>query len=155
MIFRRTGNAAFAKVASVDASVLTFRDTTAVTGQKYDYCVQAVSAKGNSGLSRSVSAEAVPAAPSVKVKATKSGAKVTWKKVKVSAKSYAASYQIYRKKGSGKWKKLTTVKASKLSYLDKKAKKGTYYYRVRAVVKQNGKTIYGDWITKGKKVKAK
>ena len=155
VIFRRTGNAAFAKVASVDASVLTFRDTTAVTGQKYDYCVQAVSAKGNSGLSRSVSAEAVPAAPSVKVKATKSGAKVTWKKVKVSAKSYAASYQIYRKKGSGKWKKLTTVKASKLSYLDKKAKKGTYYYRVRAVVKQNGKTIYGDWITKGKKVKAK
>lgn len=155
VLYRRMGSGAFTAIATVNASTLKYRDTAAATGQKYDYCVQAVSAKGSSELSKSVSKAAVPAAPSVKVKAAGSGVKVTWKKVKVSAKAYASSYQIYRKKGNGKWKKLKTVKASGLSYLDKKAKKGTYYYRVRAVVKKNGKTVYGDWLTKGKKVKVK
>ena len=136
--------------------MLKYTDKKAALGQKYDYAVQAVSAKGRSEMSQSVSKAAVPAAPKMTVKASKSGVKISWKKVKISAKKYAKSYQIYRKKGNGKWKKLKTVKSSKLSYVDKKAKKGTtYYYRVRAVVKQGSKTISGAWLTKGKKVKAK
>lgn len=157
MVYRRkAGSGAYAQIAETDGSVLKYTDKKAALGQKYDYAVQAVSAKGRSEMSQSVSKAAVPAAPKMTVKASKSGVKISWKKVKISAKKYAKSYQIYRKKGNGKWKKLKTVKSSKLSYVDKKAKKGTtYYYRVRAVVKQGSKTISGAWLTKGKKVKAK
>lgn len=59
----------------------------------------------------------------------KAGVKFNWKKV-----SGAEGYVIYRKLGSGAWKKLTTVYgAGKYTYTDKTAKKGkTYRYSVQA-----------------------
>ena len=59
----------------------------------------------------------------------KTGVKFNWKKV-----SGAEGYVIYRKLGTGAWKKLTTVYgASKVTYTDKSAKKGkTYRYTVQA-----------------------
>lgn len=69
--------------------------------------------------------------------------------VKWSKLDRATGYEIYRaesKKGS--YKKIATVKkASTVSYTDTKSlKKGkTYYYKVRAYVKVNGKTYYSDY----------
>lgn len=59
-----------------------------------------------------------------------SGIKVTWNKV-----SQASGYYIYRKAGSGNWKKLTTIKnGNAASYTDKKSLKNgtTYTYMVKA-----------------------
>ena len=68
--------------------------------------------------------------PSMKKAAiVKDGVKVTWKKV-----SGASGYNIYRKDGKGKWKKIDTVKkGTTLSYTDKKVISGTTYsYSVSA-----------------------
>ena len=81
-----------------------------------------------------------PARPVIrKAAAVKKKATLTWKKVKG-----AAGYQVYRSmRKNGKYvcvKK--NLKAAK--YTDKKLKKGkTYYYKVRAYKKVNGKTITG------------
>lgn len=59
----------------------------------------------------------------------KKGIKITWDGI-----GNAKGYYVYRKIGSGKWKKLKKVKgATKGSYTDKKVKKGKKYsYRVTA-----------------------
>ncbi len=81
-----------------------------------------------------------PARPVIrKAAAGKKKATLIWKKVKG-----AAGYQVYRSmRKNGKYicvKK--NLKAAK--YTDKKLKKGkTYYYKVRAYKKVNGKTITG------------
>ncbi len=61
---------------------------------------------------------------------------------------------LYRstKKNSG-YKKIATLKKSKKSYTDKTVKKKkTYYYRIKAYKKLDGKTFYG---VKSVKVKIK
>lgn len=69
----------------------------------------------------------------------------------------ATGYEVYRKVGkSGSYKKVKTIsKASTVSFTNSKLKKGkTYYYKVRAVNKTNGKTTYGAF-SAVKKVKIK
>ncbi len=61
---------------------------------------------------------------------------LSWKKVK-SAAGYKVS--ISKKKNKG-YKKLADVKKTKLSF---KRKKGTYYIRIKAYIKSDGKRIYG------------
>ena len=63
------------------------------------------------------------------VTSTTKGVKLTWGKV-----TGAEGYYVYRKTGSGDWKKIGTVNDSTtLYYTDKTAKKGTTYkYTVRA-----------------------
>lgn len=76
-------------------------------------------------------------------------AKVTIKKV-----SNATGYQI-KYSTSKNFKNAKSVKTSKTSYTIKKLKKGkTYYVKVRAYRKMNGKTYYGSY-SSVKKVKIK
>ena len=79
-----------------------------------------------------------------KVKAIAKGTnyiKVTWKKV-----SSSKGYQVYRKTGKGKWKKIANVKGgNKISYANKLLKANKkYLYKVRAykTYKSKGKTKY-------------
>ena len=73
------------------------------------------------------------------------GAKLTWSKVK-----NADGYLIYRKTGSGSWKKITAVKSTAGSYTDSKLTAGkSYTYTVRAYKKVNGKVYKGDYDKKG------
>ncbi|MDE6024515.1 MAG: fibronectin type III domain-containing protein [Lachnospiraceae bacterium] len=64
-----------------------------------------------------------------KIENLSSGTKITWGKA-----ANAKRYDIYRKIGNGKAKKIASVKKG-TSYIDKKAKSNgkTYYYSVRAV----------------------
>lgn len=77
--------------------------------------------------------------------------KVTWKKV-----SSVQGYEICYGTNSTftKNKKTVTVKASTKSKTISKLKKKTYYVRVRAFTKVNGKKVYGTWSQK-KKVQIK
>ncbi|MCI9532968.1 MAG: hypothetical protein HFH38_14910 [Lachnospiraceae bacterium] len=64
---------------------------------------------------------------------TASGVKLSWKK-----SANAKGYQVFRKAGSGKWKRIAAISKQKtVSYTDKTAKNGILYaYRLKAV---NGK----------------
>jgi hypothetical protein len=83
------------------------------------------------------------------VKAKGKKAVLKWNKV-----TGAKNYEIYKSnKKNGKFKKIATVK--KISYTDKKVKKGKkYFYKVRAIAKVDGKTYKGAF-SKTVKVKIK
>ncbi|MED9967585.1 MAG: leucine-rich repeat domain-containing protein [Blautia sp.] len=90
--------------------------------------------------------------PSISVKSSKKGyATISWKEV-----SGADGYQVYYGKKAGS-KSATTrlTTTSKLSYSKSRLSSGkTYYFRVRAYKKVNGKNIYGAPCTvKGVKIK--
>ena len=73
--------------------------------------------------------------------ASSSSVKLTWDKANVTG------YQIFKKTGSGQWKKYQTIYSkSTLTFTDKDLKLGTkYYYKVRGFYKTDSKTYYGDY----------
>lgn len=86
-----------------------------------------------------------------KVKPGKRKATVTWKKV-----SGAKGYEVWMRQGKGKYKKVKTLSAKKLTVTVKKLKKGKKYtFRVRAYSKKSsGGKLYGAYSgTKTVKVK--
>ena len=85
-------------------------------------------------------------------KSSKRSVKISWKKQK-----NASGYEVYRSTKKNKsFKKITTLKkAGKVTYVNKKLKKGkTYYYKVRAYKVVSGKKVYGKFSTI-KKIKIK
>ena len=118
-------------------------DYSPVSGKKVSYYIKAVpkdKVKFANSLNSKLVSITLPANPSsVKVKALgKKQVKVSWSAVKG-----ASQYYIYRsaKKDSG-YSRIASVKASKKSYVDKKATVGkTYYYKV--VVKKASKYSAG------------
>lgn len=99
----------------------------------YSYCTSAFS-----GSTRGIILKA-PAVTGKRI--SKKYARLTWKK-----NTKATGYVIYRstKKNSG-FKKIATVKSNtKVTYTDKTVKKNkTYYYRIKAYKKLDGKIFYG------------
>jgi len=86
-----------------------------------------------------------------KVKPGRRKATVTWKKV-----SGAKGYEVWMRQGKGKYKKVKTLSAKKLTVTVKKLKKGKKYtFRVRAYSKKSsGGKLYGAYSgTKTVKVK--
>ncbi len=88
-----------------------------------------------------VQTEHVQASSWIDVKATASSqtkVKLSWKKKKVNR------YTIYRAKMTSKgytgYKKIATISGSKSSYVDKKAKKNTYYQYTVKAYKKSGKS---------------
>ena len=83
----------------------------------------------SAGKAQTVQAASLKAPKLVNAVRVKKTVKFTWKKSKG-----ASGYYVYRKVGSGSWKKYATVRdGSKTSYTDKKVVSGkTYYYSVRA-----------------------
>lgn len=79
------------------------------------------------------------------VKPTTTGVEITWGKV-----AGAAQYRVFRKTGSGSWKKVGDTVGTSL--VDKKAKSGTTYtYTVRCL-SANGKSYTSKYDTKGKSI---
>ena len=110
-------------------------DKTAKNRKKYYYAVKSVDGDSASYHSTShfnsycKSITFISAPKPASVKSSKSGVTFKWNKV-----SGVSGYYVYRKTGSGSYKKIATVKGyKKVSYLDKTAKKGkTYTYMVKA-----------------------
>lgn len=105
-----------------------FSDDTVTSGKKYEYAVRVYSDGGYSALYSEKEIVYLDK-PDFSVKATVKGVKITWDEV-----AGAESYRIYRKTGTGSWKKIKTVSSSETSYLDKSASSGKKnYYLVKAV----------------------
>ena len=126
-VYRKTGSGSYKKIGTTSKTYYT--DKKASSGKKYYYIVKAVNEAGSSSSSSSLS-KVYLADPTLKTpSSSKSGVKLTWTKV-----SGADGYIVYRKTGSGDYKKIATVKGnSKITYTDKSAKKGKKYtYKVKA-----------------------
>lgn len=128
-VYRKAGSATkWTKVKTTTST--SYTDTNVKNGTTYKYMVKAVDGTIVSGYNTSGTSIKRLAAPTPKsVASSKSGVTFKWAKV-----TGASGYVVYRKEGSGSYKELATVKGStKVSYLDKTAKKGkTYTYIVKA-----------------------
>ena len=128
-VYRKTENGSYKRIATVKGSTKSYyTDKKAKSGTKYIYKVVAYSGDYVSYYTE-LSHYYLDNPELLSAKSGKKGVTAKWEKVKG-----ASGYYVYRKEGSGKYKKLTTVKGgTKYSYLDKSAKKGkTYTYKVKA-----------------------
>lgn len=133
-IYRKSDGAAAVKIASVKTA--SYLDGNAPGGKKSDYTVVAVSGSReftNSAASAAASVTLPKSVSKLKAKAADGGIKISFKKVK-GAKKYII---LRAKKKDGPYKKVKVLKAKQTVYVDKKAKKGTNFYKV---VTQTGKT---------------
>ena len=127
-VYRKTGSSGkYSKIGTTSKTYYT--DKKASSGKKYYYYVKAVNEAGSSEASSSLSKYYLADTTLSTPKSTKSGITLKWKKV-----TGADGYMVYRKTGSGSYSKIATVKGnSKITYTDKKAKKGkTYTYKIKA-----------------------
>lgn len=128
-VYRKTGSGSWKLIKKLNNSTFTFTDTNVKSGTKYSYAVKAVSSGKISGYkTKTIEYLKKPVVKSAK--STKSGITITYSKT-----AGADKYRIYRKlNGDDEWTRIATIKgSSKVSYTDKKAKKGkTYRYTVRA-----------------------
>lgn len=148
-------NGTYKRVATVSASNSTFTNKSLTSGKTYFYRVRAYntvnSARKYSSYSSIVNRKATLEKPQITVKAGKNSVTVSWKKV-----PGARQYEIYRATSSnGKYTRVKTVSANKLSFTNNKLTKGkSYFYRVRAVQRVGNRNITSAYSAK-KSTKAK
>ena len=131
-VFRKTGSSGWKKLA--DLTGTSYTDKTISIGTTYVYTVRCVNSSGSTVMSaydtagKTIKADYALSRP-VLASISSSGGKVTLKWNKVSG---AAKYRVFRKTGSGGWKRLADVTGT--SYTDKAGSYGTTYtYTVRCV----------------------
>ncbi len=130
IVYRKDfGGNKWKKVGKTDSLHLTFEDKTAKDGEKYSYFVKA---KAGDSISlyegECLSATCMKSPETFNLKVDGKKMKLTWDK-----KEDADKYQIYKKTGDGKWKKLKET--DKLTFTDKiKSSKAFVSYKVRAMV---------------------
>ena len=128
IVYKKTGNGKWTNLGKIKGT--TFTDKKAKAGVTYKYTVKAYYGSYASAYNTSGVAVRRLLTPTLKsVTSAKTGVTLKWGKA-----TGATGYIVYRKTGNGSWQKIATVKgASKVSYLDKTAKKGvTYTYTVKA-----------------------
>ncbi len=128
-IYRKAGSAKYwSKIATVTRN--SYTDMDVKTGVKYTYTIKAYGSKTLSGYYSKGWAYVFLKAPKISSISSKSnGVNLKWNKI-----AGADSYMVYRKLNDGSWQYVgKTASGSKVSMIDKKAKKGyTYTYTVRA-----------------------
>ena len=134
IIYRKSGSSSYKAINTVFGSTKSYTDTTAKSGTKYTYTVQASNAVSKSGYDKTGLSKLYLATPTVKTSNSKTGINVKWNKI-----TGAKGYYVYRKTGSGSWTKVKTVTSgSTVSFTDTNVKSGTKYsYYVKAY---SGKT---------------
>jgi hypothetical protein len=148
-IYRATkSNGTYSLIGSSTGN--TYIDKKASLNKAYYYKVVAGNAYTQCDSDKSASVKYfIPKTPALNAKLySKKYVRLTWKK-----NSYATGYVIYRstKKNSGFTKIATLTGAKKISYVDKKVSRNkTYYYRILAFRKLDGKTINGGYSDKYK-----
>ncbi|MCD8019571.1 MAG: transglutaminase-like domain-containing protein [Clostridiales bacterium] len=124
-----------------------------VLGSRSKSCTVYAIVKGTQGSYNTAGVSAKTTLPASKVTST---SLVATKKIRINYKrsTGATSYEIYRRtKGSKKWKKIATVIGEKNLYCYDKSvsAKKTYYYTVKAYVKQNSTKSYASYNKTGTK----
>ncbi len=130
VIYKKTGSGSYKKLATIKSgSTVSYKDKSVKSGTKYTYYVKAYNGSTYSGYKASSALMYLAPVKISSAASGKSGITVKWGKISASK-----GYTVYRKTGSGSYSKLATVKGTtKVSYLDKSAKKGkTYTYYVTA-----------------------
>ena len=126
-VYRKTKGGSYKYIGSTKKKYYT--DKTAKSGKKYYYVIKARNEAGNTSYSNSLSKYYL-ADPTLKTPSSSTkGIALKWTKI-----TGAEGYVIYRKTGSGAYKKIKTEKGvSNLSYRDTTAVKGKKYtYKVKA-----------------------
>lgn len=129
-VYRKAGSAkSWSKIATTSGS--SYTDKNVKSGTTYKYCIKALnsSVQSKSGSTSYKTIKFLSAPTLSSVSSSKSGVTVKWKSV-----TGASGYIVYRKEGSGSYKRLATLsRKNTVKYVDKSAKKGkTYSYRVMA-----------------------
>ena len=122
-IYRKGKNNEYKKIGTTTSC--SFIDTDVSPGYRYSYCVRAYNGDSLSDSSAAFYMRLTNPTVTLSKSSTKN-IKITIKKV-----TGATGYEIYRKSGSGSYKKIATT--SSLTYTDKNLKRGQKYtYSVRA-----------------------
>jgi fibronectin type 3 domain-containing protein len=147
-IYRKTASTGWKRIG--ESTSTSYTDTSAKSGTTYYYTVRCITADGKSTTSGyDTTGKSIKYIAAPKLSSISNGAKgVT---VKWSASKGAVKYRVYRKTGSGSWKKLADTTST--SYTDKTAKAGTTYsYTVRCIT-ADGKSATSGYDTTGKTIK--
>lgn len=139
-------------IASLDKAVTSYTDSAengVKTGKTYYYKVRAYVLNEKKEKVYSDDSQVLSAFSMLDLPELLSINPVNYKSQKVIFQKVtgADGYEIYRstKRGSG-YKKLASVKATKLFYTDKKCVTGTkYYYKIRAFRKIDGQNVYSEY----------
>ncbi|MCR4594105.1 MAG: hypothetical protein K5761_03530 [Clostridiales bacterium] len=133
IIYRKEGSGKYSQIGKTTST--SFVDKKAASGKDYIYAVKAY--KGGDQSAYNEAKILYMASPNVKAVNTKAGPKLTWKKV-----GGATRYEVYRKTGSGSYKKIGNTKSSVTTYKDMTAKKGTIYVYAVKAYKGRAKSAY-------------
>lgn len=141
----------YEKVRTAGSSVSSCKDSGLEAGKTYYYKVRAYNGSKKYPFSSVIKKTALPKIPTISTKAGKKQITVSWKAV-----SDVSGYKVYRaSQAAGTYKAIKTVSSKTLNYTNKGLKTGkTYYYKVRAYKKIDGKTVFSSYSTySGRKVK--
>lgn len=135
----------FLKAAS--SSETKYNDKNLASGTSYQYLIQAYrKVSGSKVYSRYNVSPAIKTAPAVtkinSIKNESDGIYIRW-----NVQKSCDGYQILRKTKNDSWKQIAKIDdAKKSSWTDETAEKGeSYYYAVKAFVKQTNGTTYGKY----------
>lgn len=147
-VYRSTKkHSSYKKVATVSGT--SYTDKKLKTGKKYYYKIQAATGEIVSEMSDVVMGKTALEVPKVKLSVKKNTVTLRFGKVK-GAQGYEIYCSVKKNKG---FKKVATIKKTSYKY-SKLVNKKTYYYRVRAYRKVDGKKVYSSY-SKVKAVKVK
>lgn len=145
-VYRKTGTGNWSKIATIKTAATTSYTDKKATA-KYSYSVIAYKTVNGktytSNRSNIIQASVLKKTASFTVtqKGTKPAVTVKWSKV-----SNATGYQVYRKNGSnGAWKLVKTTGSTATSYSQDMDLGTTVYFKVRAIRKIDGTTIYAPY----------
>ena len=143
-IYRKIGSGSWKWIKTVGANVTSFKNTSLSAGTLYSYRMRAENSAGNSAYSNEVSAKTPSTTSSTKPEAptdltatvvSSNAIQLQW----TDNSSNETGFNVYRKIGSGSWKRITTVIANVTSYKNTALTAGTLYaYRVSAINSEGG-----------------
>lgn len=139
----------YVKIATIKGgSNVTYTDSGLAAAKTYSYKVRAYKSYGGTSYYGSFSAAKVQVTKPQKVQKVKLTAKASSITIKWNKSANVTGYEVYRlNTKTKKYEKIATVKGeSKVSYTNKKLKKGvTYSYKVRAYKTHEGTNYYGSY----------
>ncbi len=127
---KKSTSSKFTRIAKITKNTkLSYTDKNAQSGNYYIYAVKSYKGKNTSAYKKTSKKFYLKAPVISSVKNNYASVTIKWKKI-----TGVTGYRLYRKTGSGSWKKIATLKSdSKVKYTDKKVVNGKKYtYSLKA-----------------------